>query len=419
MKKLLVLVIAATFACAAFSQEPGRATAPGGPGAAPVPGRGMGGGRGPAVVSPEVHPDRTVTLRILAPLARSVTVNGEIMGTKQAAALTPDSNGVWSVTLGPLEPEIYSYGFNVDGMTVNDQRTSYVKPSSSYTSQVEVPGDGPQFYDPKPVPHGDLRIVMYEAKTLDGRTRRMRVYTPPDYETGNKKYPVLYLFHGAGDWDVAWTDVGRANLIMDNLIAEGKAKPMIVVMPSIFQQAALGAGAMATAPGRGAGGRGNAQPAGQDDAFTKELLGDIMPLIQKRYRILTGPDNTAIAGLSMGGAQTLRSGLAHVDAFHYIVALSAAVGMGGGRGAAPAVAPPDPLAAYPALMADVAGANKKLKLFAMYNGSEDSVVRNGPKVVADALLARGVHVKYVETSGGHWFIVWRRNLRDFAPMLFK
>jgi enterochelin esterase family protein len=204
---------------------------------------------------------------------------------------------------------------------------------------------------------------------------------------------------------------------------------MIVVMPSIFQQEALGAGAMATAAGRGAGGRGNAPAAGQDDAFTKELLGDIMPLIQKRYRILTGPDNTAIAGLSMGGAQTLRSGLAHVDTFHYIVALSAAVGMGGGRGAAPAAgpggaaapaaAPPDPLAAYPALMADVAGANKKLKLFAMYNGSEDSVVRNGPKVVADALLARGVHVKYMETSGGHWFIVWRRNLRDFAPMLFK
>ena len=338
MKKLLVLVIAAAFACTAFSQEPGRAPSAG-PGAAPVPGRGRGGGRGPAVVSPEVHPDRTVTLRILAPLARSVTVSGEIMGTKPAAALTPDVNGVWSVTLGPLEPEIYSYGFNVDGMTVNDQRTSYVKPSSSYTSQVEVPGDGPQFYDPKPVPHGDLRIVMYEAKTLDGRERRMRVYTPPDYDAGNKRYPVLYLFHGAGDWDVAWTDVGRANLIMDNLIAEGKAKPMIVVMPSIFQQAALGAGAMATAAGRGAGGRGNAQPAGQDDAFTKELLVDIMPLIQKRYRILTGPDNTAIAGLSMGGAQTLRSGLAHVDTFHYIVALSAAVGMGGGRGAAAAATP--------------------------------------------------------------------------------
>ncbi len=144
----------------------------------------MGGGRGPAVVSPEVHPDRMVTLRILAPLAKPVTVSGEITGTKPPAALTADASGVSSVTLGPLEPEIYSYGFNVDGMTVNDQRTSYVKPSSSYTSQVEVPGDGPQFYDARPVPHGDLRIVTYEAKTLDGRTRRMCVYTPPDYDAG-------------------------------------------------------------------------------------------------------------------------------------------------------------------------------------------------------------------------------------------
>ncbi len=236
MKVVLCLVAAAG---EAFSQP---AAAP----AKPAEGR-AGMGRGPTFVSPEVHPDRTVTLRIYAPKANSVTVSGEIMGTRPPAALTKGDNGVWSVTLGPLEPEIYSYGFTVDEMTVNDQRTSYVKPSSTYTSQVVVPGDGPQFYDPKPVPHGDLRIVTYEAKTLGGMNRRMRVYTPPDYESGNKKYPVLYLFHGAGDWDVAWTEVGRANYILDNLIAEGKAKPMIVVMPSIFQQPALGTGAMARA----------------------------------------------------------------------------------------------------------------------------------------------------------------------------
>ncbi len=392
----------------------------------------MGGGRGPAVVSPEVRADRTVTLRILAPLAQSVTVSGEIMGTNPPAALTPDGSGVWSVTLGPLEPEIYSYGFSVDGMTVNDQRTSYVKPSSSYTSQVVVPGDGPQFYDARPVPHGDLRIVTYEAKTLNGMTRRMRVYTPPGYESGNTKYPVLYLFHGAGDWDVAWTDVGRANLILDNLIADRKAKPMIVVMPSIFQQAALGSGAMAPAAARGAApatpgraaapaaaGRAAAPAVVQDDNFTKELLGDIMPLIQKKYRILTGPDNTAIAGLSMGGGQTLRTGLAHMETFHYVIGLSSAVGMGGGRGAAPTAAPPDPTAAYPALMADVAGANKKLKLFAMYCGKQDGLVYGGNKALSDAFLAKGVKLKYVETDGGHWFIVWRRNLRDFAPLLFQ
>src|ERR1035437_870991 len=255
-KLAIFFVVPVALVCAAFAQEPGRG--PGAPGA----GRAMGGGRGPAVVSPEVHPDRTVTLRILAPLAKSVTLTGEIMGTKPPAPLTPDADGVWSVTLGPLEPEIYAYAFNVDGMTVIDSRTSYVKPSGTYNSQVVVPGDGPQFYDARPVPHGDLRIVMYEAGTLGGRERRMRVYTPPGYDASNKKYPVLYLFHGAGDWDVAWTDVGRANLILDNLIADGKAKPMIVVMPGISQQAALGAGAIAAGAGRGAAPGAGAAPAG-------------------------------------------------------------------------------------------------------------------------------------------------------------
>ena len=441
MKRLSVAAMLILLVCSfALAQETGR-----GAGAAPAAARGRGGGRGPAVVSPEVRPDRTVILRIAAPFARSVTVNGEIMGTNPPAALTPDANGVWSVTLGPLEPEVYSYGFNVDGMTVNDQRTSYVKPSSSYTSQVVVPGDGPRFYDPRPVPHGEVRIVTYEAKTLNGMTRRMRVYTPPGYESGSRKYPVLYLFHGAGDWDVAWTDVGRANYILDNLIADGKAKPMIVVMPSIFQQASLGTGAMAPAAARGpapsaaagapAAARGNAPapataavPAvGQDDNFTKELLQDIMPLIQKKYRVVTGPDNTAIAGLSMGGAQSLRTGLGHLETFHYVIGLSSAVAMGGGgRGAAPvggtapaAAAAPDPTAAYPALMADVAGANKKLKLFALYCGKQDSLVINGNKALSAALLAKGVRLQYTETEGGHWFIVWRQNLRDFAPLLFR
>ena len=401
----------------AFTQQPGRA-----PAAAPEAGRGAGrAGRGPAFTSPEVLPDRRVTLRIAAPKASAVTVSGEIMGLNPPAALTRGEDGVWSVTLGPLEPEIYSYGFSVDGMTVNDQRTSYVKPSSSYTSQVVVPGNGPQFYDARPVPHGDLRVVTYEAKTLGGMTRRMRVYTPPDYDSGNRRYPVLYLFHGAGDWDVAWTDVGRANLIMDNLIADGKARPMLVVMPSIFQREALGTGALASAGGQGGAGRGTAPAGGppQDDAFTKELLQDIMPLIAKRYRVMTGPDNTAIAGLSMGGGQSLRSGLAHLETFHYVIGLSSAVGMGGGRGAAAGSAPPDPTAAYPALMADIPGANKKLKVFNMYCGKDDSLVVAGNRALSQAFLAKGVNVKYIEGDGGHWFIVWRKNLRDFAPLLFR
>ena len=257
------IAVAAVLCVAGFAQEAGQT-----PAATPPARARMSRVR---VVSPEVHPDRTVTLRIAAPKANSVTVSGEIMGLEPRAELTKGEDGVWSVTLGPLEPEIYSYGFSVDGVTVPDQGNSYAKPSSSYTSQVVIPGDGPQFYDARPVPHGDVRIVTYEAKTLDGMTRRMRVYTPPGYDASNNKYPVLYLFHGAGDWDVAWTDVGRANLIMDNLIADGKAKPMIVVMPSIFQQAALGTGALVPrARSAAPRARSSASPgARQDDGFTR------------------------------------------------------------------------------------------------------------------------------------------------------
>jgi enterochelin esterase family protein len=403
-----------------FAQDSGRGAA-----ANPAPGRGGRGG-GAAIISPEVHSDRTVTLRILAPKAATVSVNGEIMGGKPAALLTKDDAGLWSITLGPLEPEIYSYGFNVDGVEVNDQRNSYVKPSGTYSSQVVIPGDGPQFYDARPVPHGDVRIVTYQAKTLDGMNRRMRVYTPPDYDSTNQKYPVLYLLHGAGDWDVAWTEVGRANYILDNLIAEGKAKPMIVVMPSIFQRPALGTDALEAALAGAGRGRGSAPIAGQDDSFTKELLGDIIPLIQKRYRVLIGPDHTAIVGLSAGGAQTLRTGLGHLDIFHYVASLSAGIGTGGRRGpsatdngsTADPGPRPDPTAAYPALMADVAGANRKLKLFAMYCGKQDSLLA-GNKNLAEAFQAKGIKVAFTETEGAHWFIVWRRNLREIAPMLFR
>jgi enterochelin esterase family protein len=252
----------------------------------------------------------------------------------------------------------------------------------------------------------------------------MRVYTPPGYDRGNARYPVMYLFHGAGDWDVDWTDSGNANLILDNLIADGKAKPMIVVMPTIFQQPALGTSAVGTGRGgqanAGRGAAGTTPP--QDDNFTRELLQDIMPLVAKKFRILKGPDNTAIAGLSAGGAQALRSGLGHLDTFHYVIGLSSAVGLGGrGRGAEPAQvpsAPPDPLAPYAALLADVPGNNKKLKLFWMSVGKDDGLYERN-KAVSDAFLAKGVNLTFKETEGAHWFIVWRRNLRDFVPLLFR
>src|SRR5262245_11794040 len=195
------------------------------------PGR-QGGGRGgpPQVASPEVSADKKLTLRLFAPNAKSVVASGELDG--QPHPLTKDENGVWTVTVGPLAPDIYTYAFNVDGVTALDPRnanTKYGYGNFGAVSVVQVPGDGPQFYDVKPVPHGEVRIRPYLSKSL-GLGRTAWVYTPPDYDRG-KDYPVLYLLHGAGDIESGWTMIGRANNIIDNAIAEGKAKLMIVVMP--------------------------------------------------------------------------------------------------------------------------------------------------------------------------------------------
>jgi len=193
-------------------------------------GAGGGGGRGPALVSPEVGADRTITFRYLAPNAKEVTVTDDTEGKPHP--MTKDANGVWSVKVGPARPDIYTYAFNADGIIALDPRNTNIKMGYGNfgpVNVVEVPGDGPQFYDVKPVPHGEVRIRPYDSKTL-GLSREMWVYTPPDYDKG-KSYPVLYLFHGAGDIESGWALIGRANNILDNLMAEGKAKPMIVVMP--------------------------------------------------------------------------------------------------------------------------------------------------------------------------------------------
>lgn len=360
------------------------------------------GPRGPRLVSPEIHPDRTVTLRLMAPKATEVTVNGEIMLGKPARPLTKDDSGVWSVTLGPLDPEIYSYSFSVDGATTTDPRNPYTKLGTGPSSLVEVPGDGPQFYDTRPVAHGDIHIVQYESKTL-GAARYLWVYTPPGYERGKTKYPVLYLLHGAGDWEVAWGTVGRTNQIMDNLIADGKAKPMIVVMPYIYPAQAIGIGPLkpVVPPAGGA-------PGTRPNLFGKDLLDDIIPLVETRYRVSNKADDRAIAGLSMGGGQTLNSGLSNLDTFHWVVALSSAVGMGGG----------DPAANFQQFLSDVPAANKKLKLLWISCGRQDFLIE-GNRKLAEVFKEKGVKLTYRETEGGHWWIVWRRNLNEFAQLLFR
>src|SRR6266481_422565 len=245
------------------------------------------GPQGPQVVSPEVSANRQVTFRILAPKAEAVRLSGgDIPGNGQGTALTKGTNGVWEATLGPIDPGTYRYNFNVDGVAVIDPRSPAISESNNNIwSLVHVPGS--DFMDTRDVPHGAVAAVSYYSKSL-GKFRRLHVYTPPGYESGKGKFPIFYLLHGAGDNDDAWTSVGRAGFILDNLIAAGKAKPMIVVMPAGH-----------TSRAQGIGGPGFLSPT---DDFAKDFTTDLMPYIEKHYRVFTDRAHTAMAGLSMGGS---------------------------------------------------------------------------------------------------------------------
>src|SRR5205823_10051729 len=293
--------------------------------AQPAPQRGRGP-QGPQVVSPEVSADRRATFRILAPKAEAVRLSGsDIPDNGQGAEMKKGTNGVWEVTLGPIEPGAYRYHFNVDDVSVIDPRSSAISESNNNVWRlVYVPGA--DFMDTKDVPHGAVSSVAYYSTSLK-RFRRMHVYTPPGYELGKGRFPVFYLLHGAGDCDEAWTSVGRAGFIFDNLIAAGKARSMVVVMPAGHTRAS-GFGPRGSAAAGGAAGQ---QPV---DEFVQDFLNDIMPYAEKHYRVYTDGKHRAIAGLSMGGSQTLNIALPNLEKFGYIGVFSSGLigSFGGGRG---------------------------------------------------------------------------------------
>ncbi len=380
-------------------------------GAAPAAaGRGAGGagrgGRGMSVSSPEVSADRSITFRYSAPNAQQVTVSGELDG--KSYPMTKDANGIWSMKVGPLPPDIYTYSFNVDGVVALDPRnanTKYGYGGFGAVSVVEVPGDGPQFYDVKPVPHGVVRIQPYESKSL-GVNRTAWIYTPPGYDKGGN-YPVLYLIHGGGDIESGWTFIGRANNIMDNLIAEGKAKPMVVVMPlgHTIQSFWTGPAKNATIAGGTGGGRGGAGGAQAVGAFGKDLLEDVMPLVEKEYKVSTKADDRAIAGLSMGGGLTMNVGFNRMELFRYIGIMSS-----GGQNAD---------VSYPEFFKDPDATNKQLKLLWIAVGKDDSLASGGSKALDELLTSKGIAHTYRVTEGRHEWTVWRHHLNEFAPLLFK
>jgi enterochelin esterase-like enzyme len=398
---ICVLALTAGAALTAFTQA--AATPPPAP-AGQAGGRGgRGGGRGgPAVVSPEVGADGTVTLRLLAPNAQQVTASGELDG--QPHPMTKGESGIWAVSVGPLRPDIYTYSFNVDGLTVLDPRNTNTKMGYGGfgpVSVVEVPGNGPQFYDVKPVAHGAVRIVPYVSKTL-GVSRTVWVYTPPDYEKG-KNYPVLYLLHGAGDIESGWTLIGRANNILDNLIAEGKAKPMVVVMPLGHAIQSFYAGPSKAAPAAAPGAPAN--PGGLS-LFAKDLLDDVMPTVEKELKVSAKPDDRAIAGLSMGGGQTINIAFNKPELFRYVVLMSPAAGQNLDQ-------------TYATFLKDPAVANKQFKLFWMAVGKDDTLVGAGDKAFDEVLTAKGVKHAYKTTEGRHEWTVWRQYLNEVAPLLFR
>jgi enterochelin esterase family protein len=350
-----------------------------------------------AVTSPEVHADRRVTLRLNAPRATEVALNGNITLDKGPLPMIKDDKGNWSITVGPLEPDIYEYMFVINGVNAPDPVNRYIRPAAgnaNTSSQVQVAGDGPMFYDSRPVPHGEVHINVYESKAI-GVTRHMWVYTPPGYEKGSARYPTLYLLHGAGGNENNWVTVGRANVILDNLIAEGKAVPMVVVMPVARAEQSNGVGpARAPNPDR--------------NLFEKDLLGDIIPFIEKTYRVSNQASQRALAGLSAGGASTINIGLRHPEKFQWLAAFSSAIGVQGNNLAQQ----------FADVLADSARLNKNLRMLWISCGTADTLFAANQQF-AKLLAEHGIKHTFLAESGAHWFRVWRKDLHAVAQTLFK
>ncbi len=372
------------------------------------------------LISPEVLPDRRVTFRIYAPKATAVTIVGDwvTQGLGAGGALQKSDDGVWSLTVGPLPADFYSYTFSVDGVRTPDPKNAQVKPGVRYVeSMFEVPGAEAAYAAIANVPHGEIRAVSYYAGTLK-QTRRIQVYTPPGYEQGNTRYPVLYLISGGGDDDTAWPTIGRAGYILDNLLAAGKIKPMIVVMPNSnlslpgVPPVPLGAAARSL-DAAGLVAR-MATISTLHDAFGAELLKDVVPLVEQRYRTLTGPQNRALAGMAMGGAEVLRIGPARLDTFAYLGVFSEGLQQGPGAAVAP-----DFEQRNAAFFNSAARTNAQLKLFWLSIGKHDEAIQDGVNILSDLLNKHGIRHEYHETAGGHTWINWRHNLNDFLPLLFK
>lgn len=347
----------------------------------------------PAVTSPQVHSDNKVTFRYRAPSAKEVKLSAQF--EKSQVLMTKDANGIWSVTVGPVSPDMYPYNFIVDGVSVADPKNTAIFPNEGFQSSlVEITGSEPLVHTLQQVPHGVLSYRIYSSKELGERP--VIIYTPPGYDKDqNKKYPVLYLLHGTTDTEETWTKVGRANVILDNLIAQGKAQPMIIVMPygRAFPRISKESGSLRNWD--------NLQE------FKKDFLENLMPFIEGNYRVKKDKDSRGIAGFSGGGGETLYLGLNNPELFGWVC------------GFAPGMLKEEMDRNNAVAFANPERTNKQLKLFWIGVGKEDmlyNVIKNDYLPVLDA---KKIKYESFISDGGHTWMNCKLYLSTIAQKLFK
>jgi enterochelin esterase family protein len=378
----------------------------------------------PRLLSPEIHPDRTVTFRFWAPKSNEVTLNGSWEGGTDIK-MTKDDAGVWSATIGPMAPQLWGYWFLADGVKALDPNNGETqRDGNRYDNLLMISGPECDLWDFRDVPHGTIEQVWYSSPTLKLARRRMYVYLPPDYKENNARYPVLYLLHGGGGDEDAWTVMGRAPIILDNLIAAGKAKPMIVVMPNgnATQTVSQGFGygptparqqVVAPAPppiqaaAQAAGGGQQARPPQPQQpyagSYPESLVKDVIPWVEKHYRVIANKDNRAIAGLSMGGGHTLTATNNNPGVFGWIGVFSS-----GPRGGV------DDAFKKQLAAVKAGGVN-----FYWTGAGTTDMARQGTVNLEGALKELGFKTTYKEIPGRHYWFLWRDFLGDYAQLLFK
>ncbi|MBN1154435.1 esterase [candidate division KSB1 bacterium] len=350
-----------------------------------------GQNRHPIMTSPEVNSDNTVTFRLFMPDAEHVVVSTQFVSEDQI--MTRDEQGVWSITLGPVVPDIYPYSYVVDGVRIMDPLNPLYFPNERFkNSLVDIPGDTALVHSLQDVPHGHVCYRYYQSGTLD-QIRPLLIYTPPGYDDdASRRYPVLYLIHGMTDTEETWFKVGRANFILDNMIALGKAIPMVIVMP--YANTYSSRGQLVTR-----------EDIFSKDVFARDLIDYIMPFVENNYRVLANKANRAIAGFSLGGRQTLMIGLSRPDVFDWVCAY------------APAVWKDELDKNFNEVYADPETLNS-LKYFSLSCGTDDRLF-NSSKDLMEALDARNISYETFFPSGGHTWMNCKLFLRESLKRLFK